>query len=359
MTRICRLDFKLLPARVGKRRFEKVKQLELEGAPFTLTRKNLHFSLNSTTWFPSSAWEPNEFDLKLDRGTRLLEPRPQKSHSGSCLGDVASLYSAEVPCVSLLCDGVGFPLLMPCIWERILMQNIVRDVVHRLIDESNLKDGDLFLAYAVIDAMAHACGRAGNPWREAYFEAIAQNGGESGGRAAISSAIRDCGLVTPRRDIKVGSLTPSGLIGFPMVYEVKPQSEWPEELRVDVLVVGFSDFSIEQLRNYILRDLREMYTNRVRWSGKRNATFRTLVLTKDGIAHGYINVSGKEDPTEEDLASYNNTKTVFLAVDSVLYEHPVPLNEEIGIRVGQAGKPITRAVLDQIVEFGRTGKSVN
>jgi len=89
------------------------------------------------------------------------------------------------------------------------------------------------------------------------------------------------------------------------------------------------------LRQYIRNDIFAIEHSRYRYTQGKDAD--VIVLSRDGIAYGHLDIASKVKPTAEDRRHYPRVKQVYLVSRSTLYENPVPL-ASLGITKFQFGK---------------------
>lgn len=117
-----------------------------------------------------------------------------------------------------------------------------------------------------------------------------------------------------------------------------------------IIVYGNSDeeqFSNpEQLVDYIARGVFDNNFGRYRYTQCKEADI--IVMSHKGVAYGHFMIEGKTEVTNDDRLAFPPVKCVYLVDTSVVYENPVRLFAELGIRVTAFGTPITKEQFEEI-----------
>lgn len=118
-----------------------------------------------------------------------------------------------------------------------------------------------------------------------------------------------------------------------------------------IIVYGHADKSnygfpeekdlIEYLQNKLFTTFRRRY------HFTQNKKADIIVVSRDGLAYGHLNVEDMEDPTPQDKKEYPRVTKVYIIRSSAVYNTPVRLSD-IGIRGLSYGKPIRRNEFDEI-----------
>jgi hypothetical protein len=97
-----------------------------------------------------------------------------------------------------------------------------------------------------------------------------------------------------------------------------------------ILIYGHGDksdkgFSTDaEFRSYIGGEIfEETYNGRYRYSQRKDADI--IVLTRDGLAHGFFVIESLVEPTEKDKTEYPRVRQVYLVEESALFEKAVPV----------------------------------
>lgn len=112
-------------------------------------------------------------------------------------------------------------------------------------------------------------------------------------------------------------------------------------------ITGFS--SEEKFIIYIRENIFKDYNGRYQYSQSRDADI--IILSREGKAYGYFEISGTENPTIEDTTIAKNPRKVYLVSKSTLFNNPVRLND-IGIAGYQFGKSVTEEQFEKIKNLG-------
>ena len=117
-----------------------------------------------------------------------------------------------------------------------------------------------------------------------------------------------------------------------------------------IIIYGFGDKeafpSPENLTEYLSEGLFKGSKGRCRFTQSKNADI--IVVSREGLAYGHLNVEEKVEPTQEDLESFPPAKCTYLISASSVYETRIQLNDELGIRVGSFGKAISKEQFEAI-----------
>lgn len=119
-------------------------------------------------------------------------------------------------------------------------------------------------------------------------------------------------------------------------------------------IFGHDDtFDSDSIRQYIECDIfDEGYDRRYRHNLLRDDA-QIIVLSHAGEAYGHFEITGWEDPTDDDIDEWPRTKRVYIVSKSHSYEKPVNL-QDLGITHIQYGKSIDAYMLQKIQK--RAGK---
>jgi len=110
--------------------------------------------------------------------------------------------------------------------------------------------------------------------------------------------------------------------------------------------LGFS--TKQELIDYLDITLARDEKYRFRYSQCKPADI--IILTWKGLAYGHLAVIDKVPPNDEDKWKFDRVKCTYLISDSILYEKPVKLYADLGIRVNQWGPYINRKQFNGILE---------
>ncbi len=94
------------------------------------------------------------------------------------------------------------------------------------------------------------------------------------------------------------------------------------------------------LTQYIKDDVFSKENGRYRYTQGKNAD--VIVLSRDGLAYGHLDVEDKVKPNEADRRAYPRVRFVYLVRKSTLYKNPVPLSS-LSIKQIRYGQRITDA----------------
>jgi hypothetical protein len=125
-------------------------------------------------------------------------------------------------------------------------------------------------------------------------------------------------------------------------------------MKSTIHIFGHDDtFDSDSIRQYIESDIfDDGYDRRYRYNQLRNDA-KAIVLSHAGKAYGHFEITGWEEPTDDDIEEWAKTKRVYIVGKSHSYEKPVNL-QDLGITHIQYGKPIDADMLQEIQK--RAGK---
>ena len=125
-------------------------------------------------------------------------------------------------------------------------------------------------------------------------------------------------------------------------------------MKSTINIFGHDDtFDSDSIRQYIESDIFEDgYDRRYRYNQLRNDA-KIIVLSHAGEAYGHFEITGWEEPADDDIEAWPKTKRVYIVSKSHSYEKPVNL-QDLGITRIQYGKPIDADMLQEIQK--RAGK---
>jgi hypothetical protein len=109
-----------------------------------------------------------------------------------------------------------------------------------------------------------------------------------------------------------------------MVYGVADKEEFPTP---------------DDLVKYISHDVFEMNSGRFHYTQNKNAEI--IILSRDGLAYGHFEISGKEKPNQRDFDEFKKTKCTYVVETSTVYGNPVNLYGDFGILVKSFGTRIS------------------
>lgn len=104
------------------------------------------------------------------------------------------------------------------------------------------------------------------------------------------------------------------------------------------------------LKAYLEQDIFASELGRYRYTQGKEAD--VIVLSREGLAYGHLDIESKEAPTDDDRHKYPRVRHVYIVSKSTLYETPVKLSL-LGITKFQFGKSLTAAKFEKIL--GRAG----
>ena len=99
------------------------------------------------------------------------------------------------------------------------------------------------------------------------------------------------------------------------------------------------------LQKYITNDVFEVEHGRYRYTQAKDAD--VIVLSRDGLAYGHLEIENKVKPNDKDRQAYPRVKYVYIVRSSRLYDEPVELSQ-LGLTRFQFGKTITEEQLADI-----------
>jgi len=96
-----------------------------------------------------------------------------------------------------------------------------------------------------------------------------------------------------------------------------------EAMKSTIHVFGHDDtFDSDSIRQYIESDIfDDGYDRRYRYNQLRNDA-KIIVLSHAGEAYGHFEITGWEDPTNDDIEAWPKTKRVYIVSKSHSYESP-------------------------------------
>jgi hypothetical protein len=101
----------------------------------------------------------------------------------------------------------------------------------------------------------------------------------------------------------------------------------------------------KEFEEWIKKDVFERYQGRYHYTSGKEAD--VIVLARKGLAFGYFEIDGKDQPNKQDFRDYPETKFVYLVRSSAMYDKPVRL-ADLGIKNYRFGLPITEEQFDKI-----------
>lgn len=119
-------------------------------------------------------------------------------------------------------------------------------------------------------------------------------------------------------------------------------------MKSTIHIFGHDDtFDSDSIRQYIESKIfDDDYDCRYRYNQLRNDA-KIIVLSHAGEAYGHFEITGWEEPTDDDIEEWPKTKRVYIVSKSHSYEKPVNL-QDLGITHIQYGKPIDADMLQEI-----------
>src|SRR5256885_2247477 len=110
-------------------------------------------------------------------------------------------------------------------------------------------------------------------------------------------------------------------------------------MKSTINIFGHDDtFDSNSIRRYIESDIfDDGYDCRYRHNLKRDDA-KIIVLSHAGEAYGHFEISGWEEPNDDDIEAWSRTQRVYIVSKSHSYEKPVNL-QNLGITKIQYGKP--------------------
>jgi hypothetical protein len=118
-----------------------------------------------------------------------------------------------------------------------------------------------------------------------------------------------------------------------------------------IIIYGTSkkEFHNEQkLIDYLHMGLAKDEQNRFRYTQCKDADI--IILSMAGLAYGHLIVDEKVPPTVEDINEFDPVKCTYLINESKVYNNPVKLYKDFGIRVTSFGRYITRKQFNEILK---------
>jgi hypothetical protein len=104
----------------------------------------------------------------------------------------------------------------------------------------------------------------------------------------------------------------------------------------------------EHLRKYLGGEVFTEEHGRYRYTKRLDAD--VIVMSRDGLAYGHLDIASKENPTVEDKRSYPPAKCVYIVSKSTLYEKPVRLSD-LGITGIRFGKVLLEDQFKKILDL--------
>lgn len=101
------------------------------------------------------------------------------------------------------------------------------------------------------------------------------------------------------------------------------------------------------LTKYLKGEIFSQEGGRYRYTQGKNAD--VIVLSRDGLAFGHLEVKEKVKPNDADRAAYPRVRFVYVVRSSHLYKHPVPLGS-MSITVRQYGHRLTESEFQELLE---------
>ena len=102
------------------------------------------------------------------------------------------------------------------------------------------------------------------------------------------------------------------------------------------------------LTEYLRNDIFEKEDGRYRYTQGKNAD--VIVISRDGLAFGHVDIDDKVRPTEADRKAYPKVKYVYLVRKSSLYDQPVPL-AKLSISGLRFGHRLSEATFQQLQQM--------
>jgi len=113
-----------------------------------------------------------------------------------------------------------------------------------------------------------------------------------------------------------------------------------------IIIYGASDKELPNLIDYLSTNLFDNNQGRFRYTQCKDADI--IVISRDGLAYGHLIVEEKVSPTDEDIEDFPPAKCTYLISSSAVYENPVKLYADLGIRVVAFGVNITQEQFAEI-----------
>ena len=116
-----------------------------------------------------------------------------------------------------------------------------------------------------------------------------------------------------------------------------------------IIIYGHNDEefqSQEDLIDFLSLSLFERNGGRYRYSQCKDADI--IVVSRGGLAYGHLIVAEKIIATEEDIENFDQARCTYIVTSSAVYQRPVRLYADLGIKVVSFGKTITREQFDEI-----------
>jgi hypothetical protein len=102
------------------------------------------------------------------------------------------------------------------------------------------------------------------------------------------------------------------------------------------------------LTQYLKGDIFTKEKGRYRYTQGKNANI--IVLSRDGLAYGHLEVAEKVNPNDDDRAAYPHVRFVYIVHSSHLYKTPVPLSA-MSIVVRQYGRKLSESEFQSLLEM--------
>jgi hypothetical protein len=117
-----------------------------------------------------------------------------------------------------------------------------------------------------------------------------------------------------------------------------------------IVIYGASnkeEFSTPQsLIDYLSKGLFRDNQGRFRYTQCKDADI--IVISREGLAYGHLIIEEKVKSTDEDIEDFPPAKCTYLISSSAVYENPVRLFADLGIKVVAFGTSITQEQLTAI-----------
>ena len=129
-----------------------------------------------------------------------------------------------------------------------------------------------------------------------------------------------------------------------------------------ILIYGHGDksekgFASEaEFRSYIGGEIfSDSYKGRYRYSQRKEADI--IILTRDGLAHGFFVIASLDEPTGKDKKEYPRVRQVYLVKESALFNTGVPVGA-LGITGYQFGKYLSEEQFKEIIAAAGNIKTI-
>ena len=102
------------------------------------------------------------------------------------------------------------------------------------------------------------------------------------------------------------------------------------------------------LIDYLSTGLSQLEEDRFRYTQCKDTD--VIVISRNGLAYGHLIVNDKIKPTKKDIKNFPPVKCTYLINKSVVYNNPVKLYNDFGIRVSSFGTYITQEQFEEILK---------